>query len=83
MKYDSWNCLNSYLIVSKLKVVALHILNRPADVVDLCEKVIALLDKGIAHPERNKGQAAGMGERQGILRRDAETLPHPDAGFPV
>lgn len=38
MKYDSWNCLNSYLIASKLKVVALHILNRPADVVDLCER---------------------------------------------
>ena len=51
MKYDSWNCLNSYLIASKIKVVALHILNRPADVVDLCEKVIALLDKCIAHPE--------------------------------
>ncbi len=51
MKYDSWNCMNSYLIASKLKAVALHILNRPADVVDLCERVIALLDKGIAHPE--------------------------------
>lgn len=51
---DTWNCINSYLIASKLKVAALDRMGRQGDVVKLCGSVIALIDRYIASPARIK-----------------------------
>ena len=58
-KYSTWDSRNSYLIATKLKVVAYDRTGRLAEIPSVCYNALALLDQMEAHPEsvKDKPQA--------------------------
>ena len=46
-----WNCCNSYIILSKIKIGSLDELNRPAGVLEVCSDVLDKLNDMSANPE--------------------------------
>lgn len=51
---DEWNCRNSYIILSKIKIGALDELKQYSDILAVCRNVLTLLDNMTTNPQSIK-----------------------------
>lgn len=54
-----WNCRNSYMILSKLKIAAFDQMNRPEGMLEVCEDINSRLDYMEKHPNEVKDMPEG------------------------
>ena len=57
--HKEWNCRNSYMILSKLKIAGFDQLNRPGDMLAVCDDINNRLNLMEKHPEEVKDMPEG------------------------